>query len=178
MAYCGLPQRRQTTCRRTAAAGRDRAKPIDRSWHLARTAQEMDVAELEYALIRCWEGFGHWQAECLASVAEFSGQRSGERIAAHDPHERSAKEFAGPRSHGQSRRYSQPAIQPAQAASKGGLVTRSGSGRSGVTYETTALGKNCHRPLRRCTRASVDRGGRARARSRQAPARCRAHARL
>ena len=36
---------------------------LDRSWHLARTPPEMDVAEIEYALIRCFEAFGHWQAD-------------------------------------------------------------------------------------------------------------------
>ena len=50
----------------------DAPKSLDRSWHLARTPEEMNVAGIEYALIRCFEAFGHWQAECLASVAEFS----------------------------------------------------------------------------------------------------------
>lgn len=42
--------------------------PLDRRWHLARDGHEVTVAELEYALIRAFEAFGHWQAECFAAV--------------------------------------------------------------------------------------------------------------
>ena len=43
---------------------------VDRSWHLARNPVEVDVAELEYALMRAFEAFGRWQGECLASVID------------------------------------------------------------------------------------------------------------
>ena len=51
-----------------------RAQPgtLDRRWHLARTPIEIDVAELEYALMRSFEAFGRWQAECLANVVDFA----------------------------------------------------------------------------------------------------------
>jgi predicted MarR family transcription regulator len=40
-----------------------RAQPgtLDRHWHLARTPIEIDVTELEYALMRSFEAFGRWQ---------------------------------------------------------------------------------------------------------------------
>lgn len=41
---------------------------LDRRWHLAQTPDEIAVTEFEYALIRAYEGFSHWQAECLAAV--------------------------------------------------------------------------------------------------------------
>ena len=46
------------------------AGTVDRRWHLARTPLEVDVAELEYALMRSFEAFGRWQTECLANVSE------------------------------------------------------------------------------------------------------------
>ena len=42
--------------------------PLDKRWHLATNDHEIAVAEMEYALIRAFEAFGHWQAECFASV--------------------------------------------------------------------------------------------------------------
>lgn len=118
----------------------DRSEPIDRSWHLARTAQEMDVAELEYALIRCWEGFGHWQAECLASVAKFSASGPDNALLhmiRMNDRPKSLRDLAH-----MANRDDIPNLQYSlRKLIKGGLVTRSGSGRSGVTYETTSLGK-------------------------------------
>ncbi|HEV7448271.1 MAG TPA: hypothetical protein VGO18_37235, partial [Steroidobacteraceae bacterium] len=46
------------------------SRALDRRWHLARTPLEVDVAELEYALMRSFEAFGRWQAECLANVVD------------------------------------------------------------------------------------------------------------
>ena len=46
------------------------AARLDRGWHLARTPLEIDVTEIEYALMRCFEAFGRWQTECLASVTD------------------------------------------------------------------------------------------------------------
>lgn len=45
---------------------------LDRRWHLARTPLEIEVTELEYALMRSFEAFGRWQAECLANVVDFA----------------------------------------------------------------------------------------------------------
>ncbi|MEW9807603.1 winged helix DNA-binding protein [Mesorhizobium sp. ZMM04-5] len=116
-------------------------KPLDRSWHLARTPEEMDVADLEYALIRCFEAFGHWQAECLASVVEF--QASGPEnallhmIRAND-RPKSVRDLAH-----MANRQDVPNIQYSlRKLIKGGLVAKSGSGRAGVTYEATALGRD------------------------------------
>ncbi|MFI0848479.1 winged helix DNA-binding protein [Mesorhizobium sp. IMUNJ 23232] len=115
-------------------------KMLDRSWHLARTPQEMDVAELEYALIRCFEAFGHWQAECLASVADFAAS-GPENALLHmirmNDRPKSVRDLAH-----MANRQDVPNIQYSlRKLIKGGMVVRSGSGRSGVTYETTELGR-------------------------------------
>lgn len=113
---------------------------LDRSWHLARTRPEMDVAEMEYALIRCFEGFGHWQAECLAAVSEFSGS-GPENALLHmirmNDRPKSVRDLCH-----LSNRDDIPNIQYSlRKLIKAGLVVRNGSGRSGVTYEVTALGR-------------------------------------
>lgn len=116
-------------------------KSLDRSWHLARTPEEMDVADLEYALIRCFEAFGHWQAECLASVAEFSASGPENAllhmIRAND-RPKSVRDLAH-----MANRQDIPNIQYSlRKLIKGGLVAKSGSGRAGVIYEATQLGRN------------------------------------
>ena len=45
---------------------------LDWHWHLAASAVEVDTTELEFALMRTFEGFGRWQSECLASVCELA----------------------------------------------------------------------------------------------------------
>lgn len=119
----------------------DTPKMLDRSWHLARTPEEMDVADIEYALIRCFEAFGHWQAECLASVVEFSASGPENAllhmIRAND-RPKSVRDLAH-----MANRQDVPNIQYSlRKLIKGGLVVKSGSGRSGVTYETTELGRD------------------------------------
>lgn len=119
----------------------DQPKMLDRSWHLARTPQEMDVADIEYALIRCFEAFGHWQAECLASVVEFSASGPENAllhmIRAND-RPKSVRDLAH-----MANREDVPNIQYSlRKLIKGGLVAKSGSGRSGVTYEATQLGRD------------------------------------
>jgi predicted MarR family transcription regulator len=115
-------------------------RTIDRSWHLARTPKEVDVAELEYALIRCFEAFGHWQAECLASVVDFSAS-GPENALLHmirmNDRPKSVRDLAH-----MANRQDIPNIQYSlRKLIKGGMVVRSGSGRSGVTYEVTELGR-------------------------------------
>ena len=127
-----MPNRRQQT---------DAPKSLDRSWHLARTPEEMDVADIEYALIRCFEAFGHWQAECLASVAEFSAS-GPENALLHMIRANDRPKSVRDLSH-MANRQDIPNIQYSlRKLIKGGLVVKSGSGRSGVTYETTALGRD------------------------------------
>jgi predicted MarR family transcription regulator len=126
-----MPNRRQP----------DAPKSLDRSWHLARTPEEMNVADMEYALIRCFEAFGHWQAACLASVVEFSASGPENAllhmIRAND-RPKSVRDLAH-----MANREDVPNIQYSlRKLIKGGLVAKSGSGRSGVTYETTQLGRN------------------------------------
>ena len=119
----------------------DQPKMLDRSWHLARTPQEMDVAEIEYALIRCFEAFGHWQAECLASVAEFSAS-GPENALLHMIRMNDRPKSVRDLSH-MANRQDIPNIQYSlRKLIKGGLVAKSGSGRSGVTYETTEVGRS------------------------------------
>ena len=45
---------------------------LDLRWHLAESAVEVDTTELEFALMRTFEGFGRWQSECLASVCDLA----------------------------------------------------------------------------------------------------------
>lgn len=40
--------------------------PLDRRWHLARDASEINVAELEFALMRVTAAFERWQQDCVA----------------------------------------------------------------------------------------------------------------
>jgi predicted MarR family transcription regulator len=116
-------------------------KSLDRTWHLARTPEEMIVADIEYALIRCFEAFGHWQAECLASVAEFSAS-GPENALLHMIRANDRPKSVRDLSH-MANRQDIPNIQYSlRKLIKGGLVVKSGSGRSGVTYETTELGRN------------------------------------
>jgi len=46
-----------------------RVTDLDRRWHLAESDHEIAVAEMEYAMIRSYEAFGRWQAECFAAVS-------------------------------------------------------------------------------------------------------------
>lgn len=113
---------------------------LDRSWHLARTPLEIDVAELEYALMRSFEAFGRWQAECLASVIEFAAsgpENALLHIIRMNDRPKSIRDLAY-----MANREDIPNIQYSlRKLIKGGLVERSGSGRSGVTYDATALGR-------------------------------------
>lgn len=120
--------------------GSEPTNTVDRSWHLARTPLEMSVAELEYALIRCFEGFGHWQAECLASVADIAAS-GPENALLHMIRMNDRPKSVRDLTH-MANRDDIPNIQYSlRKLIKGGLVARSGSGRSGVTYEATERGR-------------------------------------
>jgi predicted MarR family transcription regulator len=114
---------------------------VDRSWHLARNAPEVDVAELEYALMRAFEAFGRWQGECLASVIDLvaSGPENAmlHIIRMHD-RPKTIKDLAR-----LANREDIPNMQYSLRKLIGaGLVVRNGSGRSGVTYSVTDKGRD------------------------------------
>ena len=116
------------------------AEGLDRSWHLARTPVEVDVAEIEYALMRTNQAFERWQTECLASVIDFSA--SGEEnamlhIIRMNDRPKTIKDLAR-----LTNRDDIPNIQYSLRKLIGaGLVVRQGSGRAGVTYEVTDAGR-------------------------------------
>lgn len=129
--------KRQMTDRRKSLE--TQAELLDRGWHLARTPLEIDVTEVEYALMRSYEAFGHWQAECLATVIEFSAS-GPENALLHvirmNDRPKSVRDLAQ-----MTNRDDIPNIQYSlRKLLKGGLITRTGSGRAGVTYEVTPLG--------------------------------------
>lgn len=112
---------------------------LDRGWHLARTPLEIDVAEIEYALMRSYEAFGRWQAECLATVIEFSAsgpENALLHIIRMNDRPKSIRDLAQ-----MTNRDDIPNIQYSlRKLVKADLVKRQGSGRAGVTYEVTPLG--------------------------------------
>lgn len=113
---------------------------VDRSWHLASNALEVDVTELEYALMRAFEAFGRWQGECLASVIDLvaSGPENAmlHIIRMHD-RPKTIKDLAR-----LANREDIPNMQYSLRKLIGaGLVVRNGSGRSGVTYSVTDKGR-------------------------------------
>ena len=113
---------------------------LDYRWHLAETAVEVEVTELEFALMRAFEGFGRWQSECLAGVCQMpaSGPENAllHIIRMHD-RPKSIKELAR-----LANRDDVPNIQYSLRKLIGaGLVVRKGAGRSGVSYEVTDEGR-------------------------------------
>ncbi|MBB3545011.1 winged helix DNA-binding protein [Rhizobium sp. BK399] len=113
---------------------------VDRSWHLARTAVEVDVAEIEYALMRAYEAFGRWQTECLASVVDIAAsgpENAMLHIIRMNDRPKTIKDLAR-----LANREDIPNIQYSLRKLIGaGLVVRQGSGRSGVTYQVTESGR-------------------------------------
>lgn len=113
---------------------------LDRGWHLARTPLEIAVTEVEYALMRSYEAFGRWQAECLATVVDFSAsgpENALLHIIRMNDRPKSVRDLAL-----MSNREDIPNIQYSlRKLLKGGFVKRTGSGRAGVTYEVTPLGR-------------------------------------
>jgi len=113
---------------------------FDYRWHLAQSATEVETTELEFALMRTFEGFGRWQSECLASVCDLAAT-GPENALLHiiRMHERpkSMKDLAR-----MTNRDDVPNIQYSLRKLLGaGLIERKGAGRSGVTYEVTDLGR-------------------------------------
>ena len=118
----------------------DAKVPLDYHWHLAQGDAEVDTTELEFALMRTFEGFGRWQSECLASVCEIAAtgpENALLHIIRMNDRPKSIKDLAR-----LTNRDDVPNIQYSLRKLIGaGLVERKGSGRSGVTYEVTPEGR-------------------------------------
>lgn len=116
------------------------SRALDYHWHLSQSEAEIDTTELEFALMRAYEGFGHWQAECLAGVVDLAAT-GPENVLLHlirmNDRPKTVKELAR-----LTNRDDVPNIQYSLRKLIGaGLVLRRGSGRSGVTYEVTDEGR-------------------------------------
>lgn len=112
---------------------------ISFEWHLAGDEVEVATTELEFALMRAFEGFGRWQSECLASVSELSAsgpENALLHIIRMNDRPKSIKELAR-----LTNRDDIPNIQYSLRKLVGaGLVEKQGSGRTGVTYNATEDG--------------------------------------
>lgn len=113
---------------------------LDRRWHLAQTAAEVDTTELEFALMRAFEGFGRWQSECLAGVCDLAAtgpENAMLHIIRMNDRPKSLKEIAR-----LMNRDDVPNLQYSLRKLLGaGLIVRLGAGRSGVTYDCTDEGR-------------------------------------
>ena len=113
---------------------------FDYRWHLAQSAVEVDTTELEFALMRTFEGFGRWQSECLASVCDLAAtgpENALLHIIRMNDRPKTIKDLAR-----LTNRDDVPNIQYSLRKLIGaGLVVRHGAGRSGVTYEVTDEGR-------------------------------------
>ena len=112
---------------------------LDYLWHLAQSEAEVDLTELEFSLMRAFEGFGRWQSECLASVCDLAAtgpENALLHIIRMNDRPKSIKDLAR-----LTNRDDVPNIQYSLRKLLGaGLVLRKGSGRAGVTYEVTEEG--------------------------------------
>lgn len=115
-------------------------RALDYHWHLAQSPVEVDATELEFALMRAFEGFGRWQSECLASVCDLAAtgpENAMLHIIRMNDRPKPLKELAR-----LANRDDVPNIQYSlRKLIAAGLVARKGSGRSGVTYEVTEEGR-------------------------------------
>lgn len=109
-------------------------------WHLSESPVEVSTTELEFALMRSFEGFGRWQSECLATVCDLAAtgpENAMLHIIRMNDRPKSIKDLAR-----LTNRDDVPNIQYSLRKLIGaGLVLRKGSGRSGVTYEVTEAGR-------------------------------------
>lgn len=127
------------TGKTASQSAQDDDAALDYRWHLAQHPDEISATELEFALMRAYEGFARWQSECMAGVLDLDVSGS-ENALLHiiRMHERpkSAKELAR-----MTNREDVPNIQYSlRKLVNAGLVERKGSGRRGVTYEVTEAG--------------------------------------
>jgi predicted MarR family transcription regulator len=109
-------------------------------WHLAQSGVEVEATELEFALMRAFEGFGRWQSECLASVCDLAAtgpENALLHIIRMNDRPKSIKDLAR-----LTNREDIPNIQYSlRKLLAAGLIERKGSGRSGVSYEVTEEGR-------------------------------------
>lgn len=115
-------------------------RPLDYHWHLAASAVEVSATELEFALMRTFEGFGRWQSECLAGVSDLMAtgpENALLHIIRMNDRPKPVRDLAR-----LTNREDVPNIQYSLRKLIGaGLVERKGSGRAGVTYEVTPEGR-------------------------------------
>jgi predicted MarR family transcription regulator len=115
---------------------------------------EVDTTELEFALMRAFEGFGRWQSECLASVCDLAAtgpENAMLHIIRMNDRPKSLKEIAR-----LMNRDDVPNIQYSLRKLMGaGLIVRQGAGRSGVTYDLHRRGPAGGRGLRRAAAQAV-----------------------
>ena len=113
---------------------------LDYQWHLAEDDVEIASTELEFALMRTFEGFGRWQSECLASVSDLAAsgpENALLHIIRMNDRAKTIKELAR-----MTNREDIPNIQYSlRKLLRSGLIEKKGSGRTGVTYEATAEGR-------------------------------------
>lgn len=113
---------------------------LDWHWHLAQSGVEVDTTELEFALMRAFEGFGRWQSECLAAVSPHAAtgpENALLHIIRMNERPKTIKDLAR-----LTNRDDVPNIQYSlRKLIAAGLVERKGAGRSGVTYEVTEEGR-------------------------------------
>lgn len=117
---------------------------FDRRWHLAQTPHEINVTELEYALMRAGAAFSRWQAECLGAVSGISvtGEENAMlHVIRLNDRPKGLKEIAR-----LTNRDDVPNLQYAlRKFSKLGLIQRTG-GKSGAVYgavySVTDLGRD------------------------------------
>lgn len=112
---------------------------FDRRWHLARTPHEINVTELEYALMRVGAAFSRWQAECLGAVSGISvtgDENAMLHVIRLNDRPKGLKEIAR-----LTNRDDVPNLQYAlRKFSKLGLIQRTG-GKNGAVYSVTDLGR-------------------------------------
>lgn len=118
----------------------DAERGLNRRWHLAQSGVEIDTTELEFALMRAFEGFGRWQSECLAAVCDHRAtgpENAMLHIIRMNDRPKTLRDLAR-----LTNRDDVPNIQYSLRKLIGaGLVVRQGSGRAGVTYEVTEEGR-------------------------------------
>ena len=108
-------------------------------WHLAQDDLGVAVTDLEYAVMRTYESFVRWQAECLAAVtgAVLTGQENAllHVIRMHDQ-AKTSKDLLH-----LTNRQDVPNVQYGlRKLLKLGFIEKQGSGRVGVYYQATAEG--------------------------------------
>lgn len=113
---------------------------LSRRWHLAESPVEEATAEMEFALMRAFGGFGHWQSECLSAVCDLPAtgpENAMLHIIRMNDRPKTLKDLAR-----MTNRDDVPNIQYSlRKLISAGLITRLGAGRSGVTYQVTEDGR-------------------------------------